>query len=737
MMSLVFFVAPAHANAPDVKVNVVVDNSGTIQPLGGVYLRWRNRCGGSYGHNCEYTDPAVPRRYATTGVDGTHLFEKFQTANTGVESATILPGFSDPDYPGDVHMMSPNGKAKFGCGQDDHKLAAMASGYVCDEYKVGPPTTKASDYTKLTCPNGWCEGALKFENDCTNGCPQKEYTFKCKGQSIGDMKEVKRSEVGLGSDDPKQADAQTWGYACSQTQFCNSATSTTPVPTSQKSNYASCDNFPSTASGAVKKKVKLTGMQSLYDKSYIQKQSEGINAYIVECINMAGKYTCTTGNAGMDTVVFGKSNVPAGYTLEMFKSSTGKVLTNPVTYQQLDEDIVAYSSYSTPISSFFMLVYPQQKQSAVNVGSSSGQQQATLSNSSDCRVVQDPYGHVYDAHTNEPLANASVELSKKDASGNYAKVTTGDTLVRIENPQTTKEDGSFSFNVIDGIYRLAAAKAEYISEISSDIIQAGKAVQVDLHLMPKDTAASEAFAKTNPIKIVQYLQSINKQTKEYVIEGQVSHPNAIITVYANIHSNILGYTNADNNGHFSVRFPLSKIMPGQYVAQLVATKKNYGLKDTVNLDPIFDSVKGYAYDSNGRLIPGAKVAVMLPFSTRPVFQTTADAKGYFRIPPSKLPPIAYSFVFTSLNGSADQMTTGGFLAQNMAHANTNRYVALNSDATGSVMGAYDTAGSPLSTGSDTVDSHSKVLVAAFVILLIMAIPLSRMYTERNGKRKKK
>jgi hypothetical protein len=200
----VFFVQPVQANAPDVKVNVVVENSGVLMPVGGAYIRWRDGCGGSYGFKCALNDPAkTPRRYATTGVDGIHLFKKFQTADRGKEFATILDGFTDPDFPGPVRMMAPSAGQKFGCGQEDHKLAIMAQGYVCDEYKVGAPTTKASDYTKLGCPSGWCEGDLKFEGDCSNGCPQKEYTFKCKGQAIGDKKEVKRSEVGLGSDDPK------------------------------------------------------------------------------------------------------------------------------------------------------------------------------------------------------------------------------------------------------------------------------------------------------------------------------------------------------------------------------------------------------------------------------------------------------------------------------------------------------------------------------------------------------
>ena len=436
----------------------------------------------------------------------------------------------------------------------------------------------------------------------------------------------------------------------------------------------------------------------------------------------------------MDTTVFGKSNVPGGYSIEMFKGSSKKPLTNPVTYQQLDEDIVAISTYTTPISSFFMLVYPQQKQSAVNVGSSSGQQQATLSNSSECRVLQDPYGRVFDSNTNEPLSNASVELSKKDSNGKYNKVTTSDTLVRIQNPQITEEDGMFSFDVVDGVYRLVAEKVNYLTGKTADIYQSGKAVRVDIPLVPQDIAQSEEYARKNPIKVMNYLQSINKKTRVYVIEGQLTHPNAAVAVYSN-KKDALARTTADASGHFILQFPLSKVKQGQSISQLIATKKKYGNTAVITLDPVFDSVKGYAYDDTGKLIPGAKVAVMLPFSTKPAYETTADANGFFRVPSGKLPPIAYSFTFTSLSGAKDSVSTGSFIAQNIAHTNTNKYVALNSDDTGNVMGAYTE--SPMSTGSEQSDVHSKILLGAFVVLLIMAIPLSRMYTKADGKRKKK
>jgi protocatechuate 3,4-dioxygenase beta subunit len=168
-----------------------------------------------------------------------------------------------------------------------------------------------------------------------------------------------------------------------------------------------------------------------------------------------------------------------------------------------------------------MGVYDQDSTGAATVGSSSGQQQATLSFEDACTLVQDPFGHVFDSHTLEPLANASVEITQKNAKGNFEKLAS----------QVTGKSGGYSFYVKDGTYRITASKANYTfpgkaanlnknaSSLYSnlyygdDIIQNGTPEQRDIPLDPIDKKIAEAFAQRNPIEFINYFQTFNKADK--------------------------------------------------------------------------------------------------------------------------------------------------------------------------------------------------------------------------------
>ena len=156
-------VSPSFADAPNLHVDVVIDNSGTLAPLGGAVVRWQNRCGGSMGGLCAYGTPQTPRRYGKTAVNGKYMYTAFQKANTAQEYATILEGVTDADYPGAVRMLQPQG-SKYGCGQKEHKIAVSAEGYVCDQMKSGKPDD-GKPFSKVGCANGWCEGNLVFTED--------------------------------------------------------------------------------------------------------------------------------------------------------------------------------------------------------------------------------------------------------------------------------------------------------------------------------------------------------------------------------------------------------------------------------------------------------------------------------------------------------------------------------------------------------------------------------------------
>jgi hypothetical protein len=668
------------------------------------------------------------------------------------EKATVLDGFSDPDYPGPVYKAQKS-NAKFGCGQQSHRIAVTLQGYKCDKYEIQDGSNQGKK--TLTCANGWCEGELKFE-ECTNGCPEMEYKFYCNKDKVTKVsvlpEELKRSQVGMGSDDPEAAKNAKWGFACITTSVCKQE----GMSEEQAKDAVACAERPATGDGNVKKRVKLVALQSLYDKTYLEKQSEGIQAYVVECISTNGTYRCTTGNPTHDQTIFGEPHVPAGYKMEMFKGSTGTKLENPVVYSQLDEDIDVVTSSTNNISSIFMMVYPQTDANAVVVGSASGQQQGTLSNSNGCYLVQDPYGRVFDAHTLEPLPGSEVTLLMPDTKGGYRSVEQKDVsdspdVGRIDNPQTTSEDGMFSFWVPDGTYRLAVRKDGYDPLPKStpdkwtsmmyanlydggDIVQKGAPVHRDVAMAPRDKVASEAFAQSNPITFVNYFQSIDKERGLYVIQGRVSHPRASVSVYARIPDpdggsatitgRSLGRTDADMFGVFKLEIPLGKLRKNETVGQLEAVKKQVPFytpqsyanpaknafarlaealaaliavdaadretgRVSVSLDPVLEQVEGYAYDYDGSVMPGAMVGIYLPFTEDAVVETRADERGYFSFPRGSVPNMQYEIRYTPVSGEAVTMPTSDFVALN-AQSRSTYYAKAGSQDT-AVLGAFDQA----------------------------------------------
>jgi hypothetical protein len=355
-------------------------------------------------------------------------------------------------------------------------------------------------------------------------------------------------------------------------------------------------------------------------------------------------------------------------------------------------------------------------------------------------LVQDPFGHVFDSHTLEPLANAAVEITQKNLVGNFEKF----------NMQETGIDGKYSFYVKDGAYKLNASKANYtfpgkpsnlnanVSQFYSnlyhgeEIVQNGKPEMYDIPLDPVNKQWSEEYAKKNPARILSYFQTVHKQSKDYVIEGQVSHPRAIVVAYAGatdsskpgsfVKGRALTRTEADNSGFFKISVPFSSLKEDEFIGQLEAIKKNSQSKDSVSLNPLFNSIKGFAYDAKGSLIPGATVEVLTAVSDKPVFTTHADSRGYFSIDSRNLPPLEISLRFTSLNNTVDTVSSGTFLAQNTAATvsnGKNSTIALAKDANGDVLG--------ISSSSEEPDKPPFSTRVWFILAILLAILIGSVY----------
>jgi hypothetical protein len=474
--------------------------------------------------------------------------------------------------------------------------------------------------------------------------------------------------------------------------------------------------------------------------------------WLVECViegaaQENASYLCTTGSSANDVTALGVDNFSKlkgayGYSSTIY-TQDGKTVAQPIlTTQDLLDTYEWETTTSKLTSSVFMGVYDQGATGAATVGSSSGQQQATLSFEDACTLVQDPFGHVFDSHTLEPLANASVEITQKNAKGNFEKLAS----------QETGKSGGYSFYVKDGTYRITASKANYtfpgtaanLNKNASmfysnlyhgeDIIQNGRPEQRDIPLDPLDKKAAELFAQTNPIEFVNYFQTFNKADKTFIIEGQVSHPRSLVVAYAAkgeskdgqlVKSRAIKRTESDNSGFFKLIIPLPSLYRNEVIGELEAVKKTTQSKTSVKLNPLLDSIEGYAYDSTGRTVPGAIVEVMTPVSTRPYFTTRADTKGYFSIPSEKVPPVQVSLRFVKTNNTVENINTRTFIAQNSTDSNNYANIAKAGEANGNVLG--------INTKSDesikpAVPAH--IMYIAFLLLAIIVGSVYKVYIRK-------
>lgn len=590
----------------------------------------------------------------------------------------------------------------------------------------GEQTTKQC-YCDRSAHNGGldAECPICFHNDGV----EINVTLHCKRSKTSETKTVDKPAATQFASKANQA------LSCLKTELCSD---TDPL--------RKCQSNVNTASGT--RRVLLEGVRER--KQTLLPAQPTKPFWLVECLIEGAAlqnatYICTTGSSATDVQALGVDNFSKlkatyGYS-SSFYSQDGSKITQPIQDTQSLLDTYEWETTTSKLtSSVFMGVYDSGSTGAATVGSSSGQQQATLSFSDDCTLVQDPFGHVFDSHTLEPLANAAVEITQKNLVGNFEKI----------NMQETGIDGKYSFYVKDGAYKLNASKANYtfpgkpsnlnanVSQFYSnlyhgeEIVQNGKPEMYDIPLDPVNKQWSEEYAKKNPARILSYFQTVHKQSKDYVIEGQVSHPRAIVVAYAGatdsskpgsfVKGRALTRTEADNSGFFKISVPFSSLKEDEFIRQLEAIRKNSQSKDSVSLNPLFNSIKGFAYDAKGSLIPGATVEVLTAVSDKPVFTTHADSRGYFSIDSRNLPPLEISLRFTSLNNTVDTVSSGTFLAQNTATTvskGKNSTIALAKDANGDVLG--------ISSSSEEPDKPPFSTRVWFILAILLAILIGSVY----------
>ncbi len=441
--------------------------------------------------------------------------------------------------------------------------------------------------------------------------------------------------------------------------------------------------------------------------------------YIVECLSTKQGQICTTGNADSLATIGWNSSLPdlkslAGYNFEgLYKAGTSPVnqaeqplvsdskgTIEPLEWQSSTTD----STYRT----FYALNFYEPK--VLQGNGQSSQQQGTfdlIADNSDCTSLQwDPYGVVFDSKTLEPIPGTRINLFQKNSTGFVLANIPG-----VTSSILTRGDGVFNFVVPDGVYKIEVAHPNYLpfpadfntinpayakiyadlypdQGINMDIVQM-KGIQQhrDIPLTPK-----QGTIGTYPIQVMDYYQILQKFNSILVIKGRVSHPLTKIKVYTNASPKkyLPVETRAAKDGTFKIEINMTSLPAGEYVAGLDFEKTNllelvsqnkithilsffyrYFFKEvsaeeqttTLVLDPIPNTLEGFAYDKNGKVLPNAVVGIYLPFSEHPFYEITADSQGYYKITSDYLPPVAYTIQYTGV-GQTVNLSTAEFLLQN-------------------------------------------------------------------------
>ncbi|MDO8610632.1 MAG: hypothetical protein Q7R95_08860 [bacterium] len=312
---------------------------------------------------------------------------------------------------------------------------------------------------------------------------------------------------------------------------------------------------------------------------------------------------------------------------------------------------------------------------------------------SKCTAIGwDPYGIVFDSQSLEPVSGIKISLTRKRVNGLYTLVN-GDDIPGILNPIITSEDGSFTFIVPDGTYKINPTASNFIfpsiitlpktylsvySDIykGEDIIQKGAIQHRDV---PID---SKTVPYTSPIKLMSYFPLLDKASNILIVQGKVSHPLTTINVYGKKASTgvtsprtkLLVTTKANKLGQYEIKVDLTKLDPGEVVGDIELIKPNYltladatdvkGATAVFTIDPILNHVEGYAYDSTGKVLSGTTVQLFLKGAITPYYEAKADDKGFFKISSEYISPLASTIKYKTITGVLYSVPITTFIAQN-------------------------------------------------------------------------
>lgn len=447
--------------------------------------------------------------------------------------------------------------------------------------------------------------------------------------------------------------------------------------------------------------------------------TKGIPVYIIGCIETNNNWKCTTGK---NESVYGfQSEVIPGYDFAIYGAA------NPITPTDTTLSVSVHSQTASSTSHSFYAIY--QTGGTVVGGNANSIQYGTPQfnqDASKCTTIRwDPEGRVFDSQTLEPLANVTVKLLNGTSPSQLV------TTVPGLNPiQSTKINGAFSFYVPNGTYFLEPflsgyayplnltdihqnyAKAYYCDKDSKNnypiynkqyaIIEENRLLHCDIPLK------SNGIGYRSQVTTISAAHAAIPRSIFTKYEGQVSHPFTKIQLVGTVSGIVAASGNADKFGNWEILLDNAKspqIAPGvpdsitlHYVkvdltTGLTTTRLLEPLKSIFNrltslfsftvqaqgintqpvtFEPILRYIEGYANDKLGNPIPNALVRIRLKMSNGLVYETMADAKGFFTIESKNLPIFSYFIEVIGSGGSPITYSTSEFVQQNKIYLANNK-----------------------------------------------------------------
>ncbi len=359
-----------------------------------------------------------------------------------------------------------------------------------------------------------------------------------------------------------------------------------------------------------------------------------------------------------------------------------------------------------------------------------GQKQSTLTFGGSCTGINwDPEGIVYDVQTGNPITDVQLSIDyATTANGNFSPALAGIGQVLppgTSNPLFSGTGGYYQFFGAEGYYTIAPSHPQFThyTEGSAAIpYQVTSLYSISKNYYANSSAIFEK-AGTRQVRHIPLIINAGQSAPPYVFAVQeasvTAQPSGVIqitgrtngpaTAIVAICKESSGVSNCRNEKQYTpsnggpspdsyFRFTLtakqSELTPGEKFVlsfqpfSLVPPQARSSMIDRIisfvqslipvvsaqeesrvvrlTVEPIPTYLEGYAYDGLGNVIPNAEVGIYVSFSPRAIYQTKADAQGYYQITSEYLPRDPYTIKYSdpAKEGVEIVLQTSQVLAQN-------------------------------------------------------------------------